>query len=135
MKIASRIQKNKDHKCIEGEFEAHFEDGSIFPETEGSWRELSEEKYVRFGETFKKVHLSKYPMKKMKVTHDGMECTVDVPDGCQVYHSIKAQTIFSSNGTKRDFILGKIVGIVRDGVVIEERFLDKASNQITGIKP
>lgn len=82
----------------------------------------------------KVVHVCKHSVKKISVTHEGLSTFIDVPHGCEVYQSIRAETVFLPTGEKVDQILGRIIGIVKDGEVIEEHFINGLNKKIEGLK-
>lgn len=114
-------------------YEAHFHDSTVFHEHEYSWKDLSEEKTVKYFGEEKQVRVSK-GVSKMIVSHNGLVVTLNVPKDCEVYQAVRSETIFFSNGQKKDLVLGRCLGLVKDGEVIEERFINSLENQIFGVK-
>jgi hypothetical protein len=115
-------------------FECVFLDDSKISEEDYNWHDMSEEKEVKFGDITKKVRVCKYPIKKITMNHKNLKTTITVPKDCQVYQSIVAEMTFLPNGQKENRILGRLVGIVKDDKVIEERFLGSDFNEVMGVR-
>jgi hypothetical protein len=135
--ISDQIKKEKDRNIYGGHFGVVFEDDSHVTEKECSWRELSEDATVKCNGGTKTVKLSKFPVKLLNVTHEGCDVGliqgIHFEKGDRVYYSIRSASTFTHNGTRRDEILGKVFGVVRDGEVVEERYIDNNGN-LTGFR-
>lgn len=135
--IADNIQKTKrDEGNLHDSsyFELQFTDGSLITEKDVNWSDVSEQKTVTLLGKNKLAYICKYPVDFIRVTHDGLVSEVDIPDDCEVYQAFKSEALFAGGVKISDLILGRIIGIVKDGIVIEERFLDGRGNQIIGFK-
>lgn len=116
-------------------FEVQFVDGSKVDERDVNWSSISEERTVRILGGSKTAFVCKHPVDLVRIVHDGLSTEIDVPDGCEVYQSIKGETVMMSTGERiSKSTLGRFVGIVKDGEVIEERYLDGQGNQVIGFK-
>ncbi len=117
-------------------FEVYFKDGSMVSEKNTNWSALSEEANVKIMGGTKTVFLSTKDVASMKVYHKGLETDIAVPEGCRIYQSIKGMASFMSTGQRMDnnTAIGRFVGIVKDGEVIEERYLDGQGNNVIGFK-
>lgn len=115
-------------------FTAHFTDGSSINEAEYNWSDVSTETVVDFFGRKKTVMLSAHPVSKIVMEHEGLHTELDVPEGHQVYQAVRGGTSFVPGQDAPAVILGRIVGIVKDATVVEERFLDGMSNQVLGLK-
>lgn len=123
------------HKDLEhSNFEVNFHDSSSVNEKTHSWEDFSEQKTVKYFGGEKQVKVSKHEVSKITISHNGISATLDIPKGCEVYQAIRSETIFFPNGQKKDTILGRCVGIVKDGEVIEERFVNALERQVFGLK-
>jgi hypothetical protein len=135
--IAPKIKKTKR---IPNQFEqssyfaVEFTDKSKIDESMADWSDMAEEQIVKYGDRIKTVRLCTYPVSKITIYHKGMETTIAVPKDCRAYQSIKAETVFKPDGSKIDRVLGRLVGIVKNNEVIEERFIDELQNNIIGFK-
>jgi hypothetical protein len=115
-------------------FEVEFEDGSIAHEKEFNWSDMSEQVRVKYFDQHKTVMLSTLPVKKITLSHDGMNETVEIPEGYRVYQAVRAMTAFQMDGSRMSEIVGRVVGLVKDGGVIEERFLNGIESKTYGTR-
>ncbi len=116
-------------------WEVEFADNSVISEKEANWSELSEQTLVKFNDGNKMVMLSKYPIKKIKIVLKELETSLEIEEEDEkIYQAIKAQTIFYPGGDKVDRQVGRIVGRVKNGEVIEEKFLSPLTSEIVGFK-
>jgi len=135
--IADNIEKiQRDSSFHEDTyFEVVFSDDSTVDERTVNWSAISEENTVTYMGALKLVMVCKFPVKTIRIVHDSLTTDVTVPEGCGVYQAFKSESLFNSKGEKiLDRINGRIVGLVKDGEVIEERFLDGRGNQVIGFK-
>lgn len=132
--ISNHIQKVQrlDSFHERSHFEVTFTDGSVVTERDSNWSSFSAETVVRLFGVHKRVMLCVHPIKSIKIVHNGLETHIDVPEGCQVYQAFKSRTSLVESGKSE--ILGRTVGLVRDGEIIEERFLNATTRQVVGIR-
>jgi hypothetical protein len=109
-------------------------DKSEHREHDVCWRDISEAKFVKYDGASKRVHVCKFPIKKVVVQHGDLKVSLDVKKGQEVYQSVCARTSFAVGQKPRNKVIGRKVGIVKDGVVVEEYFLDVENNTVSGIK-
>jgi len=114
-------------------FTAHFEDGSTRSEHDLNWSDVSELIQVLYFGGVKTVMANTHPIKKLNIKHNNLETEIEVPKGCRVYQAVRAQTTFFGNENNSS-IIGRVVGLVKDGVVIEERFVDGRLGIVQGMK-
>jgi hypothetical protein len=112
-------------------FEITLRDGSVLNE---NWSEISDKKLVKYGDSNKVVYLCNKDAKSITITSNDLSTTVDIPGGQGVYFAKKGQTIFLAGGNKNQSFIGLVVGLVKDGVVIEERFINNQTKEIVGFK-
>ena len=115
-------------------FTLTFTDDSTVTEKDVNWSDVSEELDVDMGGVRKTVYVCKFPVKHIRIDHADLVAEVDVPDGCQVYQAFRSRTTLSSDGQSADTIVGRAVGIVENGVVTEERYIDVLGAQVLGFK-
>ncbi len=115
-------------------FSLQLKDNSSHSEKDTSWAEISERREVNYFGSKKIVHVCSQSIKKIVVSHENIETSIDVPNECEVYQSVRAETIFTNNSEKETRILGRIIGIVKDGEVIEERFINGLEKKVEGLK-
>jgi len=123
--------ERKDNFHKHSFFTGEFSDGTKIDERVNTWTDISETKIVNSVEGEKKVHVSKFPMKHLKMEHKGISKDLDIPDDCEVYQSIRVTDTFLQNGEKKQKVLGRVFGLVKDNTVVEEYFL---GDEITGYK-
>lgn len=131
----------REHRCLEDRgvhphsyFEVQFVDGSVRTEHETNWRDLSVEKTVEYFGGKKTVKVCQLPVKRVVMRHGDLSTIIDVPEGVEVYQAIRSETIFVPGGRKIDRISGRVVGLVKDNKVIEERFLNAAAGEVFGAR-
>ena len=133
--IRSRGKHVGERKLPQGShFHARFKDDSDCHEGDTNWSDMSTEKEVEYFGMTKRVRVSKHPVKNIKIAHDGMEIDMAVPEGCEVYQAIRAEVLFTPGGGRTEHILGRVVGLVKDGKVIEERFINAQNHEIMGVR-
>ncbi len=115
-------------------FSLQFTDKSSCSEHDTSWIGMSERREVDYFGSKKIVHVCSHNVKKISVSHEEMNISINVPTGCEVYQSVRAETVFLHNGQKEYRIVGRIIGLVKDGEVIEEQFINGLQREVTGLK-
>lgn len=115
-------------------FTMHLHDNSIHSENDTNWSDTGEVRVCEYFGGHKTVCVSKLKVKKIHIKHGMLEKELEVPKDCEVYQAIRSQTTFYPSGEKKDRIVGRTVGLVKDGKVIEEYFLNDVENQIFGMK-
>lgn len=103
-------------------------------EHDTNWSENSEQKVVEYFGVTKRVALFNHKIQKIHVQHGTLSHDLEIPDDCQVYQAIRSETTFYPTGEKRDRIIGRVVGLVKNDKVIEEYFLNGIENEIRGMK-
>ena len=114
-------------------FEVWFRDGSHATEIEIAWSSISEERRVRYFEGTKTVFVSTRPVARIRMRHGDLVADCDVPEGCEAYQSVRSETILM-NGKTEHRVVGRSIGIVKDGEVIEEQFLNGVEGGVFGTK-
>lgn len=109
-------------------------DGSEVTDAQSSWSEISDMIRVRYFDNPKTVFVCNLSVKKICVTNGELSAEIDVPEGAQVYYAIRSETILFSSREKAEQVLGNVVGLVKDGEVIEERFLNSQQNEVVGVR-
>lgn len=110
-----------------------FTDGSSISEEECNWSDISVEANVKYLEGTKTVYKCIYPVRDIIIRHNELQTKVEVPTGCAVYQAIRGQATLL-NGQEDKQIVGRCVGIIKDGRVIEERVLNCLEGVIQGWK-
>lgn len=118
----------------EGHFEGENMDGKILCECDTKWYEMSCQEVAEHPEGPKTINVCTEDLYTLTVFHGDLETTIELNDGERAYYAIKGETTFFPDGTKIDRITGRIVGKVKDGIIIEERHLDALTNSIIGFQ-
>lgn len=114
-------------------FRIVFVDGSEVDERDVRWSQMSTEKRVSFDKGSKNVRVSNFPLRRIEVYHDGLVAGIDVPEGCEAFQAIRSRHTIAG-GRQHNEVVGRIVGIARNDVVVEELFINGIDHEVTGIK-
>ena len=109
-------------------------DGSILSEPTTPWSSISEEVAVMWGGKTKVALICTKPIKKLTIRYDGLEASMELNEGEQVYQAIKSCAKWNEDGSSSNDIIGRIIGRVKDGKVIEEQFINSLQKTIQGVK-
>ena len=137
MKISSKIKKgkNKHFKSkSDSFFHLTFSDKSTLDENEIDWSQISSDVIVNHFGRYRLLKVLNHPVDKIKIHHEEQELNLDVEKDEKVYQSILMQTIFLQDGHKVEKCLGRIVGKIKDGKIIEEHLVNAQTGEITGLK-
>lgn len=110
-----------------------FRDGTVKQDTQMSWSAISTEKEVEYFGGKKRV-IALAGLKKLIMRYEEIEAIVDVPEDCEVYQAYRSRMDFMNNGQMGGQVIGVCVGIVKNGEVIEERFLNGLEGRQYGIR-
>lgn len=114
-------------------FAAEFADGSAITEEEANWSSMSAEARVAYFGGTKTVFLATLPVARIVVRHAGLRASIDVPEGCAAYQAARSETTIL-DGRKRSRVIGRVIGIVRDGEVVEEQFINDVEHAVLGTR-
>lgn len=110
-----------------------FPDGSTSHSNDVSWHKYAVQvKATKLGNP-KLIYASCVPIKSVHVFHNGLEKDLEVPKDCRVYQAIAARTVFSGEKGFTE-ISGRIIGLMKDDIIIEEYVLNGEANTVTGFK-
>lgn len=115
-------------------FLVEFTDNSIRREQDTSWAGMSEKVIVGYFGSKKLVNLCRFPVKRLTVFHEGLKATVEVPEGARVYQAVRAEALFLPEQKQRTRVVGRSLGVVKDGEVQEEYYLDALEYKVQGVK-
>ena len=115
-------------------FEVTFTDGSTCNEKDVAWSSMSRHKQVEYFGGGKHVQVCMYPVTSITVHHGDLETTIEVPKDCEVYQAIRSSMLFVAKKDGRHRVLGRCVGLVKNGKVVEERFLNGLMNEVQGVR-
>ena len=115
-------------------FEITLPDDSVINERDCSWEELSSDVLIDFLGHQKVVQLAWYPFKKIVIHHGELETELYPNKDEKVYQGYKSVVQRKKDDTLEEHVVGRIVGLVRDGRVTEERFLNELSGIVEGVK-
>lgn len=107
-------------------FSAHFDDGSSRTEHDTNWSEMAEKKDVKDprGQTHRSVMLAKVPLKSLKISYNGFEKELTVGDGEELFQANIGE-LYWSNNTTINRLIGKRIGKVKNGKIIEEHIISR----------
>ena len=121
-------------KNMDSFFEIKLEDGSYMSEKETKLSSISEIKKVKFLGKEKTVSACKFKLKSIKCFHEGMEAEIEIPYGCQAYQAIRSEAVIIKDIQRKDRILGRIIGVIKNDEVIEEKFINGIELKVQGFK-
>jgi hypothetical protein len=106
-------------------FVVEFQDGSFVTENEVNWSDISEETIVdHFG--IKKIGMvCTHPIKCVTINHAGSSITIVPNEGEQIYQAIKSNAVLQNDGQTLNRIVGRVIGRIKDGVVLEEQMINQ----------
>lgn len=120
-------------------FEIKLENGEEKHEHDFKWKDISTQKRVNYMGSTKTVFACNHKVKDIHIHHEGqdvhfMDILSNFPKDCEVYQAIRAETLFTPNIEKTERILGRVVGIISDGEVIQELFINGLQKSVLGFK-
>ena len=115
-------------------FEVVFFDGSIVSEINTNWSAMSRKEQVDYFGRPIVAFISNYPVKSIKIKLNDMEALIDeIPEDCEVYQFVRSERILGRYIDKES-IIGRGIGLIKNGAVVEERFINALENNIQGMK-
>ena len=114
-------------------FRVLLSDGNTFDERTTPWSAISVKKSIEYYGKQKTVFVCAFPVKQIDVFHEGLETSIEVPEGHEVYQAIRSKMDFSG-GQSRSAIIGRCIGIIKDDKMVEERFLNAQQNEVLGVR-
>ena len=108
-------------------------DGSQKDDRTFSWSSVSNRRLVDYFGKKKTVFTCFLPVRKVDAYHDGLETSIEIPEDCEVYQAFRSRAAFNAGQSQND-VVGRCIGIVRNGAVIEERFLNGVNNEVQGVR-
>lgn len=114
-------------------FTITFRDGSSITEKEVQWSTICEMRKVGYFGGKKVVFVCTLPVARIEIHHDNIDASMDVPEGCEAYQAATSEALLI-NGGRRDRVLGRVIGIVKDGEILEERIADGQEHSVQGMK-
>jgi hypothetical protein len=96
-----------------------------------NWSDISTQKLVKYQDSNKIVYVCNLEVEKIKIKLKDLETEMVVPEGCDVYFAKKAQI---SSLQKEETFVGLIAGLIKDGEVVEERFINNIAHEIMGFR-
>jgi hypothetical protein len=115
-------------------FEVTLADGARISEENTNWSTISDRETVGYFGSKKVVHSCKFPVKRIEAWHDGLYASINVPDGARAYQSIRSDTLIVPNVKRSSTVIGRLIGVVQGGEVIEEHFLNGLQYEVQGMK-
>lgn len=119
---------------INSYFHIKLHSGEEKHERDFNWHSISSQKRVGYMEFTKTVFICNDDVQTINIEHEGQHLSLDVPAGHQVYQAIRSETLFTPNSGKTDRVIGRVVGLVKDDMVVEEYFINSMQNTILGFR-
>lgn len=118
---------------LDSYYQVTFPDGTIVDSNNMSWQFCSTKKTVQKYGRFKLVYANKIPIKSVLIHHQGIEKSLEVPEGYNIFQSITMETIFS-NGNIKEIMTGRTVGLIKNDIITEEYFINGDLREVIGFK-
>ena len=108
-------------------------DSRTITSEEMSWKANSDEVLVNYNNKKRLLYVSRLPILKIFAFHDGLHSELKVKEGEKVYQSMISETIVvNEHNTSK--VLARVIGLVKDGKIIEEKILDGRTSQVIGFR-
>ena len=118
----------------ESYFEVEFEDGSKVSELNANWSSFATKKTVDYFGQNRAFFFCNYPVKSITIKLNGMEAKIEnIEAGVEVYQYMRSERILAREVDKNS-IIGRGIGIAKDGAVIEEQFINALENRVQGMR-
>lgn len=114
-------------------FEVTFSDGSVLTEKNSNWSSFSTKKAFDYFGNSRDLYVSNYSIKKIRIFLAGMSTVIDAPNDCYVYQFIRSDRLLARD-IDSSTIVGRGIGLVKDGSVVEERFISALENRVMGMR-
>lgn len=114
-------------------FAVFFEDGSGLLEHSVNWSTISERRVIRCLGADRAVNVCTLRIMIISAVHEGLYSEITLEAGEEAYQGIRSETLISG-GERRNRVLGRFIGKIRDGEIIEEHFLNGLTQTIEGFK-
>lgn len=125
----------KEKLFLDSYFEIEFLDGTVRTEKDTNWSDIAKEETVKYyGKSTKIAAVCSYAIKRIAIHHRNLHTELFPLDNDRVYQAIRSETLFYDNGEKTDSIVGRLVGLVRHGEIVQERYLDNTVSEIVGFR-
>lgn len=109
-------------------------DGTEIKEHEYNWSAISEEQVVDHFGRKKIAMVCTQPIKTLHIFHDDLTASITLEPGEQVYQAIRSQATFTDSGQTKTSIIGRVIGKIKNGKVIEEFTIDGRTHNVLGIR-
>ena len=106
-------------------------DGTTMQDT--AWSTISERKVVRYLDQNKTVYVCTLPIASVKIWLDDLSAEVEASEGDEVYIAIRSE-MFAAQNVMTDTVVGKTVGVVRNGEIIEEKYINARESRVEGFR-
>jgi hypothetical protein len=109
-------------------FELTIKGGKIIND---NWSDISEQKLVKYNDSNKTVYVCNLEVEKITIKLEDLETTIKIPEGYEVYFAKRAQI---TSNQREEVLVGLIAGLIKDGEVVEERFINNIAHEIMGFR-
>jgi len=109
-------------------------DNKEISEQETEWSSISTPIEVKYLDRKKMVHICTLPVKNIKCILENLETEIEVTEDCFVYQATRGEALIIKDISRKDRVLGKIIGLVRNNEVVEEKYINAIEQKIEGFK-
>lgn len=106
----------------------------IHKEHDTNWSDISKRKVVEFAGKKRYVDVCVLPVKSLEVTFGKLKTEIVLKKGEEAFQTNVSSSYFLPDGTVKTTHVGKKCGIIKDGKIIEERFLNGRSGVVEGFR-
>lgn len=115
-------------------FEVIFPDGSMVSEKNVNWSALSQQEVVYDRGNKQMCFVATMPIKSIRIVLSDLEAMIeDIPQGTKVYQYMRSQRLLAKDIDK-EVIVGRGIGLIREGSIVEERFISALENRTMGMR-
>lgn len=115
-------------------FEVVFADGSTVSEKEFIWSSFSTPTVIKCGLYNRTYYICNFPIKTIRIFMQGMETKIEnIPEDVQIYQYIRAEKLLAK-GIDKETLIGRGIGIIKNGAIVEERFISALENVVQGMR-
>lgn len=115
-------------------FEVVFADDTKISEHEVNWSSISARRVVDVMNGKKGVMVCVFPVKRISACLGDLEASIDVPEGNEAYQATRSEAVVIPGYGRQDRVVGRIIGILKGDVVVEEKFLNAIEYRVQGIR-
>ena len=115
-------------------YEIVFVDDSTASEKNTNWSDFSIKKNIQcFGQELS-FFVCRFPFKSINIFLNNLGAMFkDIPQGYEVCQFIRSERLLAT-GVDKETIVGRGIGLIKDGSMVEELFINALENKVQGIR-